>query len=122
MRAISLPFRFDDYGNVASTSDTPRIWADKVRTVVSTQPGERVMRPEFGCPMPESLFDAVDAVPELVKADVQAAFTKWLPEVKFESLDTQYVDETDGLVEVNLTYSVPSIQQNPDNPLYSITV
>jgi phage baseplate assembly protein W len=110
MRAISLPFRFDGYGRVASTTDMTRVWADRVRTVVSTQPGERVMRPDYGCPMPESLFEAMVSVPELVESDVVVAFEKWLPALKFDRLDLNYEDEANGEIEVNLAYDIPTIQ------------
>ena len=122
MRAISLPFRFDGYGVVATTTAPERIWADRARTVISTTPGERVMRPDFGCPMPESLFDAMTSVPELVESDVSAAFSKWLPDLAFTSLDVAYADETEGLIEVVVAYSIPSLQQNADPARYSITV
>lgn len=121
MRAISLPFRFDGYGRVATTTDISRVWADRARTVVSTQPGERVMRPDFGCPMPESLFEAMVSVPEMVEADVAAAFEKWLPELKFDRLDLDYESEADGEIALNIAYDMPTVQQDTDTR-YSIIV
>jgi len=122
MRAITLPFRLDGYGNVASTTDINKIWADRVRTVVSTQPSERVMRPEFGCPMPENLFVAITTVPELVEGQTADAFTRWLPGLKFEKVETQTIDEGEGSIEVGVFYSIPTVQQNTDSPLYSIVI
>lgn len=121
MKAISLPFRVDGYGRVAATSDPSRVWADRVRTVVSTNPGERVMRPTFGCPMPESLFDAISTVPEVVESDVQRAFDEWLPAVAFEGLDVNYEADQNGEIEVVLSYTVPTIHQNSSTS-YSIII
>lgn len=121
MRAISLPFRVDGYGRVAATTDPSRVWADRVRTVVSTNPGERVMRPTFGCPTPENLFEAMSTVPEVVEADVREAFDDWLPLLSFEGLDVNYEAEQNGEIEVNLAYTVPTIQQNTSTS-YSIII
>jgi uncharacterized protein len=112
MRAISLPFRFDGYGRVAASTDVARIWADRARTVVSTQPGERVMRPDYGCPLPEALFDTLEAMPELVEVEVSEAFQKWLPELRFDRIDLNYEDEANGEAEINIAYDIPTVQQD----------
>lgn len=112
MRAISLPFRLDGYGRIATTSDTARIWADRARSVVSTQPGERVMRPTFGCSLPEDVLSAMDATPALVEAQVQDSFATWLPELTFTGLDVVEMSEADGEISVNVTYEVPTVQQD----------
>jgi phage baseplate assembly protein W len=121
MRAISLPFRVDGYGRVAATSDPSRIWADRVRSVVSTNPGERVMRPTFGCPMPENLFEAMSTVPEVVESDVSKAFVDWLPLLSFGGLDVNHESDQNGEIEVNLSYTVPTIQQNSSTS-YSLII
>lgn len=121
MRAISLPFRFDGYGTIASTSDLSRIWADKVRTVVSTYPGERVMRPTFGARLPDNLFEAIEDTEELVVTDITDAFTEWLPEVTFEGVSIEESDEPNGVVQISVNYTIPNVLGDPDSS-YSVII
>lgn len=121
MRAISLPFRLDGYGNVASSSDMSRIWADRVRTVVSTYPGERVIRPTFGTRLPEDLYEALSETRELVTGQLSESFSAWLPEVEFNGIEIEEYDEGQGTVRMSVNYSVPNIVQDDDNN-YSIII
>lgn len=106
MRAISLPFRVDGYGRIASTTDLPRIWADRVRSVMATALGERLMRPSFGTPTPVHLFRGTDSIETVLDVDVASAFQKWLPDLQYEGLDF-YADPANGSIEVSIRYSIP---------------
>lgn len=118
MKAISLPFRLDSYGKIATSEELPKIWADRVRTVVGTALGERAMRSTFGCSLPNNLFDVILSTPGYADGQIQAAFLEWLPEVEFEG--TEVVgNEQEGNVSLNVYYRVPNYEQT--SPLtYSI--
>lgn len=107
MTAISLPFRIDGYGRVASTTDPRLIWAGRVRSVIATMIGERVMRPDFGCDVMSEVFDSVEETPEIVEQDVRTAFSDWLPELEIESVSLDYVNEQTGEVELAVVYVLP---------------
>ena len=119
MKAISLPFRLDSFGNVATSTDLPKIWGDKVKTVVSTALGERLMRSDFGCSLPNNLFEiAVDA-PGFADGQIQAAFTAWLPEVDFVRTD---LEETElGTVSLNVVYRIPKFDQT-NSTTYTVSI
>lgn len=117
MRAISLPFRlaylFDvngqkvvSYGRIADTGNLQKIWADRVRSVVSTALGERLMRPNFGCPTPIYLFGATDGIDAVLETDVASAFSRWLPDLNFEELIIEQ-DPESGTLYVDVRYSIP---------------
>lgn len=108
MSAISLPFRIDGYGRVASTEDPRLIWAGRVRSVITTMIGERIMRPSFGCDVMNEVFDGAEETPELVEQDIRGAFSEWLPELEIEGVSLDYVDEMTGEVELSVVYKIPS--------------
>lgn len=106
MKSISLPFRIDGYGRVASTSDLTKIWQDRVRSVVATSLGERLMRPSFGCPTPVQLFQNTDMIETVLDVDVAAAFTRWLPDLRYDGLYFYSAPDSSD-VEVEIRYSIP---------------
>ena len=119
MKTISFPFRFDGFGKVATTSDMPRIWADRVRSVISTYPGERIMRSGYGTALPDDLFDSVSKAPEFIDIQVANAFSEWLPEVSLKGVT--FVGSGENDIEMQVNYSVPT-QDNDADPVYTITI
>ena len=57
--------------------------------VLATAPGERVMRPEFGCRIWDLLFEPVTAnLLGLMAQAVREALAQWEPRVEVETVDT----------------------------------
>lgn len=104
MRAISLPFRIDGYGRVASTTDRAKINSDRVRSALMTSLGERVMRPTYGSLLPQSVFDSFDEVIETTEETVVEAFSRLLPDLVFESLEVLSEDPESGELSLQVTY------------------
>lgn len=105
-KAIFLPFSIDSYGSVSSTTDQTKIWADKVRSVVGTALGERVMRPEFGTDVVSGLYSGMSTASEAVRRNVYAAFAKYLPVLSLENVVVTVVD--DSQMSVEITYGLPN--------------
>lgn len=103
---ISLPFTIDEFGNVASTTDQKRIWANKVRSAVGTVLRERLFRQDFGTSIPTRLFDSIDAVTEIVTGDVTAAFSRYLPSLGFNNATINY-DDLENIISIEISYSLP---------------
>jgi phage baseplate assembly protein W len=107
-RAISLPFSIDSYGNVSSTKDQSKIWADKVHSVVGTTFGERVMRSEFGTKIPFATFNGRQLVAEVTRRELFNAFAKFLPALTLQDVAVSFGDEDQVIAEI--TYSLPNQQ------------
>jgi uncharacterized protein len=76
-----------------------------IAMIIATAPGERVMRPEFGCAIWENLFDPVNAgTLGLMEQAVREAVARWEPRVEVESVVG--VPAGDGCVELTLGYRV----------------
>ncbi|MFI6692849.1 GPW/gp25 family protein [Streptomyces sp. NPDC050433] len=101
---IAFPFHADRRGRTAHAGHGDHVH-DLVEQLLFTSPGERVMRPDFGC----GLLDLVFAPnsPELVSTlelSVQAALQRWLGDlIDVEALD---VVSEDHVVRVYLSYVV----------------
>lgn len=108
-RAISLPFSIDPYGNVSSTVDQQKIWADRVRSVIGTSLRERVMRPDFGGKIAFKVFDNQDIAESSVKTEVQQMFGSQLPLLSLQDVSTSF-DEYTGTLNTTVIYKLPNDQ------------
>lgn len=80
-RGWAFPLRLDSTGAFALSQGDDDV-AESIRLILGTSPGERPMRPEFGCPIHELIFDTVDAaLAGRVGALVDAALTRWEPRI-----------------------------------------
>ena len=79
-RGISFPLRFEN-GSMVMTTGTEDI--DRgILVVLSTAPGERVMRPAFGCKIWELLFEPINAnTLGLMEEAVREALSRWEPRI-----------------------------------------
>lgn len=106
--AISFPFSLDSYGNVAKTTDQSKIWADRVRSVIGTALGERVMRPEFGTNASVELFSGMSTAGESIKRSIYAAFATFLPMLTLSDVSVSSEEKEEGIVSVDITYGLPN--------------
>ncbi len=105
--AISLPFAIDANGKVAITVTQEKIWADRVRGVIGTTFRERVMRPNFGSAVVETLFEQADESIVDITQQVEEAFDEFLPTL---TLTDVVIDEDieNGTMNIDITYSLPN--------------
>ncbi|MEW2624185.1 GPW/gp25 family protein [Streptomyces sp. NPDC048106] len=99
---IAFPFRTDRRGRTAHARPAAHVH-DLVEQLLFTSPGERVMRPDFGCGLLDLVF--APSSPELVSTlelSVQAALQRWLGDL-IEVLDLD-IDGGDDTVRVQLSY------------------
>ena len=108
--AISLPFQIDDFGNIATATSQSKIWADRVRSVIGTAVGERVMRVDYGTKIPVNFFENVSLVSEVIEEEVNQAFFNSLPELELEETIV-VIDELLGIVNAEIKYFLPSKEQ-----------
>ncbi|MFE3828456.1 GPW/gp25 family protein [Streptomyces sp. NPDC059092] len=103
---IALPFRIDRRGRTAHAAYDDHV-RDLIEQLLFTSPGERVMRPDFGCGLLDLVFTPNS--PELASAvelSVQASLQRWLGElIEVEALD---VISEENVVRVRLRYVVRS--------------
>lgn len=94
---IAFPFHVDRRGRTAAAGRDAHV-RDLVEQVLFTSPGERVMRPGFGCGLLDLVFTPNS--PELASAlelSVQAALQRWLGDlIEVEGLDVVTDEGPDG--------------------------
>jgi uncharacterized protein len=76
--------------------------------ILATSPGERVMRPDFGCGIHRLVFSVNDAVTVgRVAQEVRLALVRWEPRIDVLGVDTE-VKELGEMLLINIHYRVRS--------------
>jgi phage baseplate assembly protein W len=77
-----------------------------LRMILSTAPGERVMRPDFGCAMWEQVFAPI--IPNtlgLIEQSVREAVARWEPRIRLNAVDA--VPDVDAAaVRIEIEYRI----------------
>lgn len=115
MIALSYPFRIGAHGRVADTTDTKRIWTDRVRAVVSTEVGDRVMRPTFGVDSTSAILSIGTPAQSDIPGKIADAFKTFLPTITLESINTSVDEDSHSLI-VEVVFTCP------DNTIASTSV
>ncbi|WP_405909989.1 MULTISPECIES: GPW/gp25 family protein [unclassified Streptomyces] len=110
---LAFPFRVDRRGRSAHADHDEHV-RDLIEQLLFTSPGERVMRPDFGCGLLDLVFTPNS--PELASAlelSVQAALQRWLGDlIEVAALD---VVSEENVVRVYLSYAVRSTGSRRDD-------
>src|SRR3954468_16263451 len=103
---LALPLQVDRRGGIALAHDETDI-EQAIHLILSTAPGERPMRPEFGCEIHDYLFDTLDAGTVAKMEDaIRSALQRWEPRVEVEQVkfDLDHVDQ--GMLTFTVRYTV----------------
>jgi uncharacterized protein len=100
---LSAPLRIDGTGRTASADPDQHV-RELIEAVLLTDPGERVMRPDFGCGLRALVFAPLDDVLAVAtKALVRAQLMQWLDDVvSIQAVDA--VAQGDGSLVVTVAY------------------
>ena len=105
-RGFSWPMEVDHTGAIRLTDGADDL-EQSIRVVLLTAPGERLMRPEFGCRIWDLLFEPVTPnLLGLIAEAVRDALAQWEPRIVVE--DVQPVPDPDdaALIRILITYQV----------------
>jgi uncharacterized protein len=99
---LAFPLGVDDRGRIALAHAEIDV-EQAIVLILSTAPGERPMRPEFGCAVHDCVFDRIDA-DTLARIDraVRVALDRWEPRVELE--DVSFETRREGELIVHLRY------------------
>jgi phage baseplate assembly protein W len=105
-RGFSWPMTVDHTGSIKLTDGAPDI-DHSIRLVLMTAPGERVMRPQFGCRIWDLLFEPVTAnLLGLIAEAVRDALAQWEPRAEVTGVDPVPDEKDSSLVRVRIEYRV----------------
>lgn len=95
-----------DGAGVALTAHERNI-AECIHLILNTQPGERPMLPEFGCPLQDLVFETnVPATRFKAEAMVQKALRKWEPRIDLQKVEARPDPQNRNQIRLHIDYLV----------------
>jgi uncharacterized protein len=119
---LAFPLQADQRGALALAHGVADI-EQAIKLILGTAPGERPMRPEFGCAVHDVVFDTIDAeMIGKVQSAVHEALDRWEPRIEVIDLDFDLSEVEAGTLVITITYRVRSTSRlhNLVYPFYVI--
>ncbi|MGY4644140.1 GPW/gp25 family protein [Cellulomonas sp. URHB0016] len=118
----SFPVRSDATGRIALSREGREI-EESIRLILATAPGERPMRPEFGCAVHDYVFAPADATTGgAIAYAVRVALDRWEPRIELQDVQVRFDEVDNGLLYIDVHYAVRGTN-DPRNlvfPFYTI--
>jgi phage baseplate assembly protein W len=119
---LAFPLGVDNRASVALVRGEQDI-DQAVQIILGTAPGERPMRPEFGCEVHDHLFDTIDAAMiGRLDAAIRAALDRWEPRIEITDIDYDLDRVGEGRLDVTIGYRIRATnsKRNLVYPFYVI--
>jgi phage baseplate assembly protein W len=119
---LAFPLSVDRRGGIALASAEEDV-REAIGIILGTAPGERPMRPEFGCGVHDYVFDTVDASTiGRIEQEVRAALDRWEPRIELldVEVDASRVDSGELLIDVRYRLRATNDERNLVYPFYVV--
>jgi len=114
-RGWAFPLATDINGGIALVAREREI-GEAIRLILSTSPGERPMRPDFGCRIHDFIFDPADATTAAaISAEVTEALGRWEHRIDVEDVEVLFTAEDPNVLYIDIHYRMK--QTNDRNNL-----
>jgi Bacteriophage baseplate protein W len=119
---LAFPLGVDAHGAVALSMHERDI-EEAMTIIIGTAPGERPMRPEFGCAIHDYVFETIDAY-TLGRLDraIRRALERWEPRIDVLDVAIDTTDAAEGRLLIAISYSIRATndERNLVYPFYVI--
>jgi phage baseplate assembly protein W len=101
---VAFPLRVDRRGGLALVSSHEDV-QEAISLILGTAPGERPMRPEFGCAIHDYVFETVDArTMGQLEHEIRIALDRWEPRIDVLDVDIDLSHAERGQLLIDISY------------------
>lgn len=121
-RGWSFPLGVSPSGGVAMSAG-PADVEQSVRLILATEPGERPMRPEFGCAIRDRVFDSFDSTTgSTIAQEVRRALERWEPRIVVDEVSVVRTADHQEVIDIHVAYHLAGANspRNLVHPFYLI--
>jgi phage baseplate assembly protein W len=116
-RGPRFPLRPDPATGAMAMVDREQIIRQSIEAILDTDPGERVMRPDFGCGLGRYLMEPNTAMTRTsMQRDINDALSRWEPRIQLTNVAVTPGEEP-SLVWIEISY-VRLADRREDNLVY----
>ncbi len=104
---VAFPVHVDGVGGLAMAPTGGDDVEQAIVIILSTAPGERAMRPEFGCGIHSFVFERIDgATTARMERAIRVALDRWEPRIEVESIGFEVEDSALGRLVIDIAYTL----------------
>jgi phage baseplate assembly protein W len=121
-KGFGFPMGVDGRGNLRMVQGAQEI-EESIRLIIGTAPGERRMRPAFGCDLHELVFAPMDVTTmTTIRHHVTVALERWEPRIEIVEVRAAPAAHVDGCLLIAVAYTIRSTleQRTLVYPFYNI--
>lgn len=116
-----FPLRTDATGGIALVRRDQEI-AEAIQIVLGTAPGERPMRPEFGCAVHDYVFAPADEdTAGRIAFEVRRSLDRWEPRIEVDDVVVSFDGREEGTLYIDVRFTVRGTN-NPRNLVFPFYV
>ena len=119
---VAFPLQVDRRGGIALAHDETDV-DQAIQLILGTAPGERPMRPEFGCGVHDFVFDTIDAsTVSRMETEIRHALDRWEPRIEVTGVefDLDGVDRGELMINIEYHLRATNHMRNLVYPFYVI--
>ena len=103
-RGLAFPLHTDATGSIALVGGEREV-VESIRLILATSPGERPMRPEFGCAVHDLVFAPADAATAgQIAYEVRIALERWEPRITLDDVVVSFDEADRGTLLIDIRY------------------
>jgi phage baseplate assembly protein W len=103
---VAFPMRVDARGGLALARREDDV-REAIQIILGTAPGERPMRPEFGCGIHDQVFESVDAYAlGRLEQEIRIALDRWEPRIEVLGVDFDLAGSGAGELLIEIGYAL----------------
>lgn len=122
-RGWSFPPSFDNKNLATNMSIDEQDIRESLFILLSTLPGERTMRPKYGCDLHSMVFAEMTKTNETIIIDlIESAILEYEPRITVEEVTIDSSNFLEGMININIEYTIRkiNIRTNIVYPYYLI--
>jgi phage baseplate assembly protein W len=105
-RGLAFPVHTDATGSIALVGGEREI-VESIRLILATSPGERPMRPEFGCAVHDLVFAPADAsTAGQIAYEVRLSLERWEPRITLTDVVVGFDEVDRGMLLIDIRYTL----------------
>ncbi len=111
-RGWSMPVELDPRTGLVATVAFEDDVRQSILIILETAPGERVMRPDFGCGIHELVFEALDStILQRIRSEVEEALRRFEARIEVLGVTVDEAATSEGKLLIELEYRVRKTNQ-----------
>ena len=111
--SVRLPLTLDDTDGFGMIKTIKEMVRQNLKMLILTNPGERVMEPDFGVGMKQFLFQNYsENVYSKIDQKIREQVSIYIPAVKIQDVKFYSIEEDSSMLRFQLIYTIPAIAVN----------